>query len=333
MKTRLSNIELLRIILILFIILHHLILNAIGIRELHLLDEIYYRFFSTINVFLVCSVNIFFLISGFFKIKFHKKKILSLVVDVYIIHAIMTLLFNYNCMSIDLIKSIIFPISQYWFILVYIFLSILSPIINSGLESLNKKYKVYIVSFCFIFFSILESIQSFSIFGINKGYSLMFAMFLYLLGDLIKEYNKELDSKCIFIIFSLVTIINFSVVWILPQENIWGYFSYNNPMIVINSSCLFYLMTKLKIGYIKSINVIAQYTLLIYIIHSNYSFQNIYKKLIQCLLTKNIIHDFVVIVICLIFLYLLCLLISIIYEKIKLFVYCYMNRLILRNYK
>lgn len=79
---RQSNMELLRIISMLFILLLHS--NHMGIAEIYNLPnrtEAYMRFF--IEVISIIGVNCFILISGYFRIKLKIKNFCSLVFHIY----------------------------------------------------------------------------------------------------------------------------------------------------------------------------------------------------------------------------------------------------------
>lgn len=86
-KRRNCNIELLRVVAIIFIITHHCVINGYGLQSGLLANtlgknELYYL--SIINSFVIIGVNIFFLISGYYGIRFSIKKFTTLVVNLYI---------------------------------------------------------------------------------------------------------------------------------------------------------------------------------------------------------------------------------------------------------
>lgn len=126
-KTRESNIELLRIILMIFIIMHHIISSVIA-------PDFSRKGFACIDIILHTVVIIFVLISGYFGIKLRIKTLVSLVLQVVFYSLILTLLGVYVFKigyTIDIIKSLL-PLSGnfYWFMTVYIELFVLSPFIN-----------------------------------------------------------------------------------------------------------------------------------------------------------------------------------------------------------
>lgn len=78
MKARASNIELLRILCALFVIMHHLLIHGLHIYDTTLDFGSYPWGYSLINQMCYVGVNVFILISGFFTIKFSWKKLLRL---------------------------------------------------------------------------------------------------------------------------------------------------------------------------------------------------------------------------------------------------------------
>ncbi len=70
---RQSNIELLRIVAILFVICHHIIVHGLKIYDMPI--EAYPWLYSFVNCICYVGVNVFILISGYFSIKFSWKKL------------------------------------------------------------------------------------------------------------------------------------------------------------------------------------------------------------------------------------------------------------------
>lgn len=83
-KTRASNIELLRLVSMAFIVLHHFIFHGLGqyrylaFGETPLLSGGAYSAALIADSFLIAGVNVFILISGYFSIKFSAKGFVKL---------------------------------------------------------------------------------------------------------------------------------------------------------------------------------------------------------------------------------------------------------------
>ena len=147
-----SNIELMRLVLMLFIVMHHGIVHGLGIDGLSawggdcLVNNIDMLFVSLINAGLIFAVNAFILISGYFSLSLKKDKVLKLVATVLLYTLLFVTVpclirFDYH----QAVKSLFFlSHGPYWFILDYLFLMVLTPLINEGYSKLDKK-KSYIL--------------------------------------------------------------------------------------------------------------------------------------------------------------------------------------------
>ena len=197
-KIRSSNIELLRIVSIIFILIHHYSLH----NQLNNLDIFNINKYVGIIAFGLgkIGVNIFILIMGYFSIErnLSVKKILKLWLQVFFysfgIAVIFKLLLNTN-ISIKEWINFIFPISynKYWFITIYIFLYLLTPWLNHYFNKINKEEykKILIMLFgvLIVFYSIFYKSTAYSMNELMPYSNLLVFMFLYLLGGYIKKYD------------------------------------------------------------------------------------------------------------------------------------------------
>lgn len=115
-----------------------------------------------------------------------------------IILKIMTGMSTYELIVSEM-KRWIFCITEYWYIIVYIVLTFLSPLLNCIVERISEKQIVffmfqYLVIGCGICF-LYQDWQGITNIGMNKGYSLLSAMALYLIGRWIKIYKIDKAKK------------------------------------------------------------------------------------------------------------------------------------------
>lgn len=280
MKTSIQkdyNTEVLRIILMVFIIMHHLILNGIGMREITTntfdKNELIY---VGVNAYFIVAVNVFFIISGYYGIKFNIKKMIKLCLVVYFYYIIINSLFvlvGLEKINIHLIKNIIFPISSYWFIFVYLILCICSLGINIMLKYSSQQILKKIILALTLIFSFYGFLIENATLGINRGYSLMFAMYLYLIGYYIKEYYVLKKNKLFLLLIYLVSctingLLCMTFVYFNKGEIAWQMFNYNNPLVLIGAISLFLLFRGIQIKESKALNTISLSVFSIYIIHS-----------------------------------------------------------------
>lgn len=205
----------------------------------------------------------------------------------------------------------------YWFIPVYLGLFILSPILNSFIETSSlKKLKWYIIIF-YIFFTI-DAFPYSSQYS-NSGYSIYSFCGLYLIGAFLKKGNivnhKWFSSKRLISIYliAITAVIAISTILISTHFQKSGSalqlfplspIAYNNPLVIIQSILIFILFLKIKIQS-NLVNWCASSALAIYLFHmhpaikqdyytlSNYfyqlSFLNQYLSILLLIITVAII--------------------------------------------
>ena len=277
MKKRMSNLEILRIICMLFIVLCHVGHSKIVLDTINC-NQILYK--------LVCgnsaiTLNLFIMITGYFLINSEKVKIDKIIklwlqlflysVGIYIIFVI----FNIYDFSIKSLIECCLPISfnQWWFASTYFVLYIFHPYINKFLKSLSKKeYKEFILLQIIIYSLLrlftLQEIQYNNLLIFIMIYSIAGYIRLYL--DDIKFNNKMFVSLISiylmsFILSEILCIYGTNSVHKLGEIIV----SLNSPFIIVISVLIFILFKNINIKYNKSINLISSATFGVYLIHDN----------------------------------------------------------------
>lgn len=270
-RERLSNFELLRIISMLFILLVHS--NYMGILSLY--DE---PIKSTIIRFIVESfsivgVNCFILISGYFGIKLRKANIVNLIFQIYFFALLGLAIYvimggEYNR---DIYIRCLFPISNYiWFIPCYIILMLFSPILNTWLNRSDTKHIIMLVSAIYIITYIWEILWKKELgFG---GYSFGFFVILYCIGHILARYTKNhITNKWVYLILYIISACLLLIISLIQHKIpvfkslLW---SYNCPIVLFESICLFLFFASLKINN-KVINWIAISCFAVLLVHTS----------------------------------------------------------------
>ena len=159
--------------------------------------------------------------------------------------------------------------SSYWFVIAYIGLYILSPVLNAFVEkSSPKQLSTVIISFFaaeFIYGWVINS-ESFA-----RGYSIVSFIGLYLLARYLRLYPTKVFSKCpqldfvlyliLAIIPATISFIGINIEWIQSHM-----LFYSSPFAVAGSTFLFICFTKIKLKN-TIINWIAFSTFSAYLIH------------------------------------------------------------------
>lgn len=197
-KKRISKFELLRIIAMFLIVLHHSIVH--GIFAVNISTKLNYPINTTVSAILGMGgrigVYLFVLITGYFMINSHitLAKIIKLWMPIFFWSIMLYLTFDVIMNHELSIKSVItsfFPIvfNQYWFMTVYIFMYSSIPFLNILVNNLkNKKERIY---FLFLGFIIIFTQISNDLFGgVGAiGSNLFTFSFMYCVGALIKKDN------------------------------------------------------------------------------------------------------------------------------------------------
>ena len=313
-KKRKSNIELLRIIATILIIMFHYVyksnytyqilnINSFIIKSFYFLGEL--------------GVNLFILITGYFhkNIKFSFKKLILLSIEVlfyYLLNIIILfLLGQYKPQNFKSIFLLFFPIilSKYWFITAYILLYLISPYLNIIIDNLSKKkYQKFLILLLTIW-SIIPTI--FGLFFNSSETLLYYTRFtwliiIYFTGAYIKNYKiKFIDTKSKNIICIIITTILLILIIIIIYHNrllfnkigtmeISYLWTPNNIIMFILSISIFNYFINLNISYNKIINTLASTSLGIYMIHDgalqNYIWIKIFKTNIQLYTKYYLIH-------------------------------------------
>lgn len=260
-----SSFELLRIILIIMILIEHGNMWFIGggyiSQSEHLAKCI-------IESLCIGSVNAFVLISGWFGIHTGLKKIGNLVFLLMfctiplLIVAIFSGWLPYTALaSIDGVYQYVFGGNAYWFVVDYIGLLIVSPVLNKGVTSLDKNQLRNLLWAAFVLIVIYDFVFRVQVLGSEGGYSVLWFGFLYLLARYIRIYEcRVLDKYCWQILITAV----------LVQSALFYYgligMRYTNPLILIESVCLIFIFKKWKFNS-YTINYAATGCLMAYMLH------------------------------------------------------------------
>ncbi len=214
------------------------------------------------------GVNVFVLISGYFMVNstFKLKKAISLFIQVsfysVIIYCVLCICKVVPFTFGELIASVFsITTNQYWFMLAYFVLYILSPYINKLIKACNQKEHLILILILFVFQASVKNLLVSSL--SNVGWFIM----LYLIASYIHLYpNKITDNNKIALpvfIISLLTIIAASVFF---KTSLYGM---KNIVLVICSLSMFCTFKNIKMENIKAINIISSATLGVYLIHDN----------------------------------------------------------------
>lgn len=291
-KDRDSNVELLRIVSMILVMVVHADYLALGAPTQEDISVSYSNSFvrAFVEALSCICVNVFVLISGWFKIKFRLERLMELIFQVIFIgvalYVLMRVLGYTEVMSIkDWVRLFFLKSRAYWFVKAYLILYIFTPLLNSFVDNCNRsQLKTFLIGFY-----LLQSIYGFyaSNAWFSEGYSPLSFMGLYILSSYIRLYPNCWVKLCKYIdmaIYLSISAFNALCAIILTpyfEKGSTLMFLYSSPFVIMASIYFFLFFTKLSFKS-KFVNWISISAFAAYLVHcSNYVFEPFYLCIIR----------------------------------------------------
>lgn len=303
LKQRASNMELLRIIAMLLVLVVHSNFRSIHAPTFNeIIDSpivSYSRFF--LQALSVVCVNVFILISGWFGIHPRKDKFFSLLFQVLFFsiigYVVSDVFFPSDSKSyIGRIFDIWYT-PNYWFIRAYIILYVLAPILNTYCEKTNSRQlleTIIITYLCNVSFGWYFA----SCAWYSNGYSPLAFMGLYLIARYLRLYPLNVSPLKNFVVYVGCSLLLAGLAFILGGAKINSdgtLFSYNSPFVMISSIALFLSFVKLNFTS-KIVNKIAVSCFAVYLFHSHPAlFDLVYCNYFKQVFMSNSYSNFLII--------------------------------------
>jgi len=272
-KIRQSNIELLRILSMIAVLYGHGVGFVLGLPSA---DDIgnqpYTSFFQIIfSTVFTCGVNVFILISGWFGIQASRQGIYKFLFQIIFLLWAIYLFFvivGKTSLSIEGIKISLGLTNGYWFIMGYLGLYILSPILNTFVEHVSKKqFQTLLISFYAFqcYFSWLTNYVNYF-----AGYSIVLFCGLYLTARYFRNYPiislNKYSGRILICVILLTSIIVLVSLYFFDHAS--HMLRYDSPIIIFESLCILLFFNKMSFQN-KIINWFAASCFAVYIIHFN----------------------------------------------------------------
>ena len=278
-KPRLSNFELLRLLSMFMVLLIHANFQGVGTVQAAEVQATPLSGFTRTFFGYCCivCVDVFVLISGWFGIRPKWEaftKLLFQIAFIFFTIAALTLFF-WPASVKDFVWGFLIG-SDYWFIVSYIGLYIIAPVLNTFIENVSKQtLLLFLVQFfCFQFlYSVYNDYAHFS-----SGYSTISFIGLYLLSRYLRLYPNRwttLPAKCYLCLYAglcllaalLTTLTLYYGHGGVVLSVVVGY-NYNSPLVISCAVALLLAFNRLKFQN-KFINTLAVSALSIYLIQSH----------------------------------------------------------------
>ena len=286
-KPRQSNIELLRILAMLLVLVVHANFFSLGkpTYEETVAQPMssFLRFFvQSLSVF---CVNVFVLISGWFGIRPKVKSMGGFLFQCLffgvLIHALMLLLGKVPFTRLGLTNCILIT-NVNWFVIVYLLLCLFAPMLNDFVERYNERTLRNVIIAFYGFQTVYAWLTGSASSSLNQ-YSALSLMGLYLLARYVRLYPSFLTMRSktfdLLVVASIV-IVDAAVVFIGARFNITKLdmlFSYISPTVVVSALYLLLYFTKIQF-YSKFVNWVAASSFAAFLLHMHLDIVDIYYR-------------------------------------------------------
>lgn len=278
-KTRESNIELLRIIAMVLVMVAHASFKSLGVPTT---EDFWGQPVSTFlrvlsqSASIIC-VDLFILISGWFGIHAKAVRFSEFLFQVYfwgaLMYLVLFLMGHANAMGVKGWMSL-FMVRERWFIKAYIVLYIFAPVLNAFVEKSGEKPLRWFLIFFFTIQTLHGFIDDSSWF--SCGYSPLSFMGLYLLARYMRLYPNRLThlgmpaQMGMYVVLALLNT-GLCLILISAGHGTWRLFAYSSPVVILQAVCFFLFFTKLHFKS-RVVNWIAISSFAAYLLHGNVHF-------------------------------------------------------------
>lgn len=243
-KRRQSNVELLRIVAMLGVVVLHINFETFGVPTKNIMEAAPVSGIMRVllEAIFIGATNVFVIISGYFGIRFRVKSLLNLLFQcAFFFFGIWIFMMSLGKVpfSLDNIaRCLMLPHETAWFVKCYLGLYILAPVLNRFIDSCNKKEFITVL----ISFYVLQSIYGWMANATNyfsSGYSAYSFVGLYLLGRYVNIHKPSFAlQKNTFniLIFTLLTIgiaaMIFAGIYCGNPGLVGRSLAYSNPLVI-----------------------------------------------------------------------------------------------------
>lgn len=282
---RLSGIELLRIIGMVLVMFGHSHLRLVQMPDSQLIVES--PFLSYIDILLrsitTAGVGIFVAISGWFGIRFKKhgiaKYIYMVLFTLWLIYGIV-IAFHVAEFNFNGIKMSLSFFEGYWFVIGYLGLYIVSPLLNKFVEFASKKEMQMLLLSYYLFQCYYSWLSGW--YDYYAGYSIFLFAGIYLTAAYLRKYPIPWIEKHALSIWVAVVLLTafIALVTIFYWGNAGRQIRDDNPLVIIASVLLVMCFNKLKFKNVI-INWLAASCFTVYLIHYNPFIYPFFMKVMQ----------------------------------------------------
>lgn len=310
-KERMANLELLRIVAMLLIVVLHFLGKGGWLTELTEPSLPYTGYVAWgMEALAIGSLNVYMLLSGYFLIEgsFRVKRLLQLFLQVLfysITIGLTAAAFGYlpeEGFSIYYLATLCLPIStnHYWFMTAYFFMYLFMPLLAQGVKKLTKKQFQIVLSLLIFVVCIVKSVVPIPLSTDMQGYDCIWYMCVFLVAAYIRLYGVPFfqnvwRSLLVYLasaagILALTLALRFLYLRTGKLSNMLtvGY-NYNHILTLLASAAFFCLFCHIKIKdgvFSRFVCRIAPYTLGVYLWHEHIAIRYEWQEWLYAVLGK-----------------------------------------------
>ena len=292
-KQRLSNIEFLRLLAMLYVLIVHADFSTFGaptmeglaVRPVGVFVQYWFECFA------ICCVDVFVLISGWFGIRFSLNKLWAFLFQVVFYSLGLFLLAvavtPHKALTLEGLKSIfLFNGSDYWFIKAYLILMVLAPMLNAFCDYASRREFKTILIVYFAILMVYGWLEPASVHFTMNGCTALSFVGLYLLGRYLKMYRPKLTNynrRIYAVVYVVACLVMFFMCLLFLSQGVRvtldsRLLNYGSPLVILSAVALLLFFSKWTFAN-KVVNQAAKSCLAVYLLHCNYFVFPIYKDL------------------------------------------------------
>ena len=288
-QERQSNIELLRIISMMGVIVLHYNNTEIG-GAFALAFGVNKGILFALESIFICGVNVYMLISGYFLCLKNQRRLwrpVELVVQVMVfglgLYILAVVLGQKEFTMAGLGESLV---PNNYFVIMYIACFLLSPYINVVFHKIGQRQSLCLIIMMFLLFSVWPTaadvlgelsgmewagLSTVGISGSQGGYTIVNFVMMYCIGAYLRLYQKkEYSLKSLLAALAAAVALLSGWAAFNSFHGILGgsAWEYCNPLVVAEAVILLLLFQKLRLGNRKFINAVSKGAFTVYLLHS-----------------------------------------------------------------
>lgn len=284
-EQRNTGIDLLRTVSMFMIVVHHVLLHG-GILEHADQRSVHYLAAWFLEIFGVCAVNVYGMISGYvgYGHKHRFSRFLELYLQVIFYTVITTAVFHFmrpEMVTEETILHAVFPFAfdMYWYYTAYFCLFFLMPFLDRLMDSLNRDEARRLMLVVLVIFCVLQMVFKRQFAMTNDGYSFLWLALLYLAGSYIKKYDlgkgygrSHLFGYILCVLFMWFLKMGYEQLFYAWKHQQWSserLINYTSPFVVLCAVCLVVAFKEMKCGKIwkKIAGFMAPVSFDVYLFH------------------------------------------------------------------